>query len=206
MYFFTSALRGLAISWLSIAFCTTITAALQVWRFVVCILPLFLTSELVRYAITLDLMDYKAAVAVVCGDLKAAVALGVAIGIAPRILIWLLACIVDAHIAISLMITSITVRASNFIVKAMKKLRVLMIYRVVAVLGSVILFINVIVAAIFVGVVSAIAYQNIVPIFVVVLWMLALPVHSFCRHLLFYYLISIAYITVVVLAIEGYMP
>ena len=208
MYFFTSALRGLAISWLSIAFCTTITAALQVWRFVVCILPLFLTSELVGYAISLDYMDYKAAVAVVCDDLKAALVFGVAIGIAPRIPIWLLACIVDAHITISLMITSIIVRASNFIVKAMKNFRVLMIYRLLAVLGLVILFINVIVAAMFVVAVRNMAYQNIVPImvFVVVLWMLALPVYCFCRHLLLYYLIAIAYITVVVLAIEGYMP
>ena len=56
MYFFISALCGLAISWLSTAFCTTITAILQAWRFVVCIVPLFLPSELVCYAIS----DYKA--------------------------------------------------------------------------------------------------------------------------------------------------
>ena len=64
MYFFISALRDLAISWLSIAFCTTITAALQAWR-LAGIVPLFLASEFVRYAISLDYMDYKAAVAVI---------------------------------------------------------------------------------------------------------------------------------------------
>jgi len=131
MYFFISALRDLALSWLSIALCTTITAALQAWR-LAGIVPLFWASEFVRYAISLDYMEYKAAVAIVFVDLRAVVALGVAIGIAPRICLYLLACIVDTHIAISLMITSITVRASNFIVKAMKKLRVLMIYEVVA--------------------------------------------------------------------------
>ena len=67
MYFFISALCGLAISWLSTAFCTTITAF-------VCIVPLFLASELVRYAIS----DYKAVVAVVSVDARAAVAVGVA--------------------------------------------------------------------------------------------------------------------------------
>ena len=43
-------------------------------RFVVCIVPLFLASELVRYAIS----DYKAVVAVVSVDVRAAVAVGVA--------------------------------------------------------------------------------------------------------------------------------
>ena len=74
MYFFISALCGLAISWLSTAFCTTITAVLQAWRFVVCIVPFFLASELVRYAIS----EYKAVVAVVSVDARAAVAVGVA--------------------------------------------------------------------------------------------------------------------------------
>ena len=147
MYFFISALRDLAKSWLSIAFCTTIMAALQAWRFSG-IVPVFLASEFVRYAISLDYMDYKAAVAYIFVDLKAAVALGVAIGLAPRIYICLLACIVDTHIAISLMITSITVRASTFILKAMKKFRLRMIYQVLAVLCLVILAINVIVAVI----------------------------------------------------------
>ena len=116
-----------------------------------------------RYAISLDYMDYKAAIAVVFVDLKAVVALGVAIGIAPRICLYLLACIVDTHIAISLMITSITVRASTFILRAMKKFRLQMIYQVLAVLCLVILAINVIVAAIFVGVVSAIAIECYMP-------------------------------------------
>ena len=131
MYFFISALRDLAKSWLSIAFCTTVMAALQAWRFSG-IVPIFLASEFVRYAISLDYMDYKAAVAYIFVDLKAAVALGVAIGLAPRIYIDLLACIVDTHIAISLMITSITVRASTFILKAMKKFRLQMINQVLA--------------------------------------------------------------------------
>ena len=162
MYFFISALRGLAISWLSIALCTTITAALQAWR-LAGIVPLFLAAEFVRYAISLDYMDYKAAVAVVCEDLKAALVFGAAIGIAPRICLYLLACIVDTHIAISLMITSITVRASTFILRAMKKFRLQMIYQVLAVLCLVILAINVIVAAIFVGVVNAIAIEGYMP-------------------------------------------
>ena len=53
MYFFISALRDLAKSWLSIAVCTTITAALQAWR-CVGIVPLFLASEFVHYVISLD--------------------------------------------------------------------------------------------------------------------------------------------------------
>ena len=106
---------------------------------------------------------------------------------------FLLSCIVDTfgHTigtarATSLMITSIAVRASNFIVKAMKKFRLRMIYQVLAVLCLVILFINVILAAIFVIVVSAIAYENIVPItvFVVVLWMYLPAIYVFCRDLL----------------------
>ena len=47
------------------------------------------------------------------------------------------------------MITYIAIRASNFIIKAMKKLRLRMIYQVLAALGLVILFINVILAATF---------------------------------------------------------
>ena len=125
MYFFISGYCALAISWLSLAVCTTIKAVAQAWRFVVCILPLFLASGLVRYAIS---VDYKAAVAVVSVDYKAAVAVGVAIGLVPRISILLLACIVDifGHIigtarAISRMTASIAVCASNLIMKPMKK-------------------------------------------------------------------------------------
>ena len=86
-----SAYCALAISWLSPAFCTTIEAVAQALRFVVCIVPLFLASELVRYVIS----DYKAVVAVVSVDVRAKVAIGVAIGSVPWISLWLLSCIDD---------------------------------------------------------------------------------------------------------------
>ena len=198
MYFFISALRDLALSWLSIALCTTITAALQAWR-LAGIVPLFWASEFVRYAISLDYMEYKAAVAIVFVDLRAVVALGVAIGIAPRICLYLLACIVDTHIAISLMITSITVRASTFILKAMKKFRLRMIYQVLAVLCLVILAINVIVAAIFVGVGSAIAIEGYMPSYPW-LWVILTSMQACC------YLLQCTGAIDGILWFLGYMP
>ena len=120
-------------------------------------------------------------------DIYFGIAFGLAIGSLPNLL-WLSI----GHIfvqsfgtarAISLMITSIAVHASNFIVEAMKKLRLRMIYQVLAVLGLVILYINITLAAWSLVTLSTIAYQNIVPItvFVVVQWMLALPVYFFLQ-------------------------
>ena len=92
MYFYLSTFCYLLISYLSTAVRTTITAVLQARRFVVAIVVLFLASALVRYVISLD---YKEVIAVLSVDFKAQLAVGVAIGAAPRIGLELLACIVD---------------------------------------------------------------------------------------------------------------
>ena len=126
MYFFISGYCALAISWLSLAFCTTIKAVPQAWRFVVCILPLFLASELVRYAIS----DYQAVVAVLYVDVRAAVALGLAIGSLPRAIDLLLSCIGDLFghtTAIARGIWLTVAAISNIITKAMTKFSLRMI-------------------------------------------------------------------------------
>ena len=131
---------------------TALFTALRTIIFVIapivcCIVYVFLVAELVRYIIS----DYKAVVAVLFDDIYFGIAFGLAIGSLPNLL-WL--CIGNIFVqsfgiarAISLMITSIAVHASNFIVKAMKKLRLRMIYQVLAVLGLVILYINITLAA-----------------------------------------------------------
>ena len=85
MYFYPSAFCGMAISCLSIVVRTTITAALQAWRFVVAIVLLFLASVLVRYVV---FVDYKKAVTI-------AVAMGLVPWIREAVIILLLSCIVD---------------------------------------------------------------------------------------------------------------
>ena len=86
-----SALRT-AIMAISTALRTIVdTIVFVIAPFVFCMVPLFLASELVRYVIS----DYKAVVAVVSVDVRAAVAVGVAIGSVFRTSIWLQSCIVD---------------------------------------------------------------------------------------------------------------
>ncbi len=80
----------------------------------------------------------------------------------------------------------------------------------VAVLGLVILYINITLFAIFVVTVSAIAYQNMVSmsaitVFVVVLWMYLPAIYVSCRHLLLGYVIAIVPITAAAFVIEGYI-
>ena len=158
MYFFISALRGLAISWLSTAVCTTTTAALQAWRFVVCILPLFLASELVRYIIC----EYQAVVAVLYVDLRALVALGLAIGSLPRAIDLLLSCICDLFghtIAIARGTWLMVAAISNVITKAMRKITCRRIYEVVAWLCFVLLCIYVAFALLFAAGTTVVAAQ-----------------------------------------------
>ena len=80
----------------------------------------------------------------------------------------------------------------------------------VAVLGLVILYINITLFAIFVVTVSAIAYQNMVSmsaitVFVVVLWMYLPAIYVACRHLLLGYVIAIVPITAAAFVIDGYI-
>ena len=87
------------------------------------------------------------------------------------------------------MIASIAVRTPNIIMRVMRGISLRRIYQVVAVLGLAIPYINITLVAIFVVTVSAIAYQNIVSmsaitVFVSVLWMWIPAIHVFCRHLL----------------------
>ena len=79
-----------------------------------------------------------------------------------------------------------------------------------AVLGLVILYINITLVAIFVVTVSAIAYQNIVSmpaitVSVVVLWMWMPAIDVFCRRLLLGYVIAIVPITAAAFVIAGYI-
>ena len=85
-----------------------------------------------------------------------------------------------------------------------------MIYQVLAVLGLVILLVNITLVGIFVGTVSALAYQNIVSmsatmVFVVVLWMYVPAIYVCCRHLLLGYVVPIVPITAAAFVIEGYI-
>ena len=142
--------------------------------------------------------------AVLYVDVRAAIALGLAIGLLPRAIDLLLSCIGDlfGHTTgiargIWLMVAAI----SNIITKAMTKFSVRMIYQVLAVLGVVILFINITLVGIFVVSVSATAYQNIVlmsaiTVNVFVPWMCLPAIYVSCRHLLPGYVTAIVPITV----------
>ena len=170
------------------------------------IVPLFLASELVRYIIS----DYQAVVAVLYVDVRAAVALGLAIGSVPRAIDLLLSCIGDLFghtTAIARGIWLMVAAISNIITKAMTKFSLRMIYQVLAVLGLVILSTNITMAAILVATVSAMAYQNItaITVFVTVLWMAVPAIYVWCRHLLPGYVIPTVAITAVAFVYEGYI-
>ena len=103
-------------------------------------------------------------------------------------------------------IVKLAATISNMILALMRKMTCKRIYQVLALLGVVLLYTYITLAAIFVVCASRIAYQNLLSVsasmvFVIGLWIWIPAIYAYCRHLLPGYMTGIVPITAVVLVI-----
>ena len=175
--------------------------------FVLSMTTISFVSVLVRYAI---FVDYKAAIVG-----------GVAMGLVPwmrtHVAILMLSLIIDILAftiglanSICLAAFAIATVISKTMLRIMKLVTLKGIYQVLAVLGLVILYINLSVVAISLYHGSTIAYENMTSmsattVFVVGLWMWIPAIYALCSHLLPGYTIGIVSVTCVTLVLADYI-